>query len=216
MFEYNNIDVEVPSPVGQLFAARGSRLAAVGLGNPQAVAELEVLDRLLREKEWVMKCVWGEETTGIFGDDVEDTAAGCVQDIAMGIDVANMDEEAADAAVAGAAMAQARAEVNGLRLEHLLSAPWPDLHGTALFASVARLNHSCVPNLKIIFPRNSASLTAVSLAPINPGEELCISYILQDADVKVRQRRLLEYGFTCNCPRCLQEDNPALRRNQKR
>ncbi|CAK0815818.1 unnamed protein product, partial [Prorocentrum cordatum] len=216
MFEYNNIDVEVPSPVGQLFVARGSQLAAAGPGNPQAVAELEVLDRLLREKEWVMKCVWGEETTGIFGDDVEDTAAGCAPNIAMGIDVANMDEEAADAAVAGAAMAQARAEVNGLTLEQLLSAPWPALHGTALFASVARLNHSCVPNLKIVFPRNSASLSAVSLTPINPGDELCISYIMEDADVKIRRRRLLEYGFTCDCPRCLQEDSLASRRNQKR
>merc|ERR1711988_472911 len=93
------------------------------------------------------------------------------------------DPTAADAEIAQTAMAQARAEVGSLSLEQLLRAAWPSMHGTALFTSVARINHSCDPNLKIEFPSTSARLRATALAPLAPGDELCISYVSQEADV---------------------------------
>merc|ERR1719277_1750934 len=89
-------------------------------------------------------------------------------------------DEAEEAAIAGKAMEEARGEVERLSLEQLLQAPWPAMHGTALFASVARINHSCAPNLKIEFPANSARLTATALNQVTPGDELCISYIRQE------------------------------------
>lgn len=218
LFEYNNIDVEVPSPLGALFVARGQFLVtAAHAGDARAAAELEVFAQLLREKEWVMQCVVPEETTGIYGDDGE-AAGGQAADAAMdeatpmeaGID------EAADLQVATAAMAEARRRVDTMSFAELLEAPWPSLHGTALFATVARVNHSCAPNLRIDFPMNCARLTATALAPIAEGEELCISYIRQEPDVQTRRRRLLEYGFVCSCPRCLQEDSGTTRRAQRR
>mmetsp|Transcript_100737 Transcript_100737/g.225807 ORF Transcript_100737/g.225807 Transcript_100737/m.225807 type:complete len:136 (-) Transcript_100737:60-467(-) len=121
-----------------------------------------------------------------------------------------------DPKVSSALMAEVGAQVAQMSLEQLIQAPWPTMHGTALYVSVARINHSCMPNLKIEFHRNSACLTAFALRPLVAEEELCISYIRQEADVQTRRRQLLEYGFTCICQRCLQEDNGVARKTQRR
>lgn len=211
LFEYNNIDVEVASPISQFFAAKGRALVSC-MDNPVARTELGMLERLLREKEWVMQCVWGEETTGNFAADGDMDGSGAEADSMM----EEMDK-LGDAQVAQSAMAQARAQVEAMPFERLLEAPWPAFHGSGLFIFVARLNHSCQPNLKLHFPGNSACLTAVALAPVAPGEEFCISYIRQDANAQTRRKQLLEwYGFSCSCPRCAQEDSVAARRTQKR
>ncbi|CAE8646434.1 unnamed protein product, partial [Polarella glacialis] len=215
MFEYNNIDVEVASPLGAIFISRAQALVAASTSDPQAAAELQQLEALVREKEWVMRCVWGEETTGIYGDD-EDLAKEGAQLLADDVDTAMGDDPVQDQKVATAAMADARIQVSQMTLEQVLKAAWPSLHGTGFFSSVARMNHSCAPNMKIEFPSNSACLTATSILNVAAGEELCISYIDQEADVQTRRRRLLEYGFTCSCSRCLEEDSMALRKAQKR
>lgn len=219
--EYNNIDVEVPSPIGSLLIARAQALMAVGPAEVHlAKAELELMEQMLREKEWLMRCVCTEEVTGIYGEDVVDAGDAAGQTIDAAVATAAMGEEGedpmADARMAQSAMSEARAEVGRLTFEQLIQAPWPALHGTGLFVSVARCNHSCEPNVKIVFPGGSARLSAVALAPVAPGDELCISYILQKPDVKVRRRQLLEYGFLCSCPRCLREDSGEVRRAQRR
>lgn len=222
LFEYNNIDVEVNSMLAPFFASKVQALAASCTSNPQVAAELQAVERLLREKEWMMRCAWGEETTGIYEDDGE---APSGPDSSM---TAELDGDAAmgegdaaagdlyDPKVSSALMAEVGAEVGRMSLEQLVQAPWPTVHGTALFVTVARINHSCVPNLKIEFHRNSAVLTAIALRPLKAEEELCISYIRQEADVKTRRRQLLEYGFTCSCEKCLQEDSGTVRKTQRR
>merc|ERR1712093_532166 len=112
---------------------------------------MQALERLLREKEVVMRCVWGEETTGIFEDDGDDED--------MGMDESDdEDVEEAEAAMALKEMEKVRAEVAAMSLDDLLSAAWPSFHGVALFRTVARMNHSCRPNVKITFPRNNHAL----------------------------------------------------------
>jgi hypothetical protein len=214
-FEYNNIDVEVNSPLGQFFLQRARNLVAAGplQGGPVA-QELSLLEMFLREKEWVMRCTWGEETTGIFGDDGDvDAMADADNSMPEGTD---QDDDAVDAQVANTAMAEAREVVSKMTMEQLVEAKWPNFHGTGLFASVARMNHSCEPNMKVDFPGNSAKLRAFALRPMNAGDELCISYIEQGADVQTRRRQLLEYGFTCVCDKCLREDSVATRKAGKR
>lgn len=208
LFEYNNIDLEVSSPLGQLLLQRAKTLLVMG---PEAHPELLQMEALLREKEWVMRCVWGEETTGIFEDELETNGTNGQTDNLM-----QAMEQGNDEQVANAAMAQARAEVAQMSLESLLKGAWPSMHGTALFASVARMNHSCAPNVKVTFPKNSSQLLATSVLNVSPGDELCLCYINQEADVQTRRRRLLEYGFTCCCTRCLAEDSASLRKTQKR
>lgn len=208
LFEYNNIDLEVSSPLGQLLLQRAKTLLTMG---PEAHPELLQMEALLREKEWVMRCVWGEETTGIFDDELETNGTnGQTENLMQAMEQGN------DEQLANAAMAQARAEVAQMSLESLLKGAWPSMHGTALFASVARMNHSCAPNVKVTFPKNSSQLLATSVLNVSPGDELCLCYINQEADVQTRRRRLLEYGFTCCCTRCLAEDSASLRKTQKR
>merc|ERR1719373_608364 len=128
-----------------------------------------------------------------------------------------MGTELGDAKVVQSTMAKARADVERLSFEQLLEAPWPAFHGTALYISVARLNHSCTPNAKLFFPGNSAALSVMAVAPVAAGQELCISYISQDDNVQTRRKQLLEwYGFMCSCDKCCQEDSGAVRRTQKR
>jgi len=220
LFEYNNIDVEVPSPLGSLFVSRAAALDAAARSGTheaaRAASELQMLERLLREKEWVMKCVWGEETTGIF--DADDEANSSMTDVPAAITNAmgEVDAEGHDPKLASHAMDDARRAVEQMSLQQLLEAPWPPLHGTALFATVARMNHSCAPNAKIEFPSNSARLSAIALSPLSPGDEMSISYIRQEADVKERKQQLLEYGFVCSCERCLREDSAGVRKAGKR
>jgi len=216
LFEYNNIDVEIDSPVGALFTARVQALASVANVHAEAAAELAVVQRLLREKEWVMRCVWGEETTGIYGDDegMEDATMEDEADL-MSAPATDESGQSVEGQIS-AAMAAVRREVDALSLEQLLAKPWPAFHGTALFPTVARINHSCTPNLKIQFPGNGAWLQTLALSPLAPGQEMCISYVGEEADVAARRRRLQEYGFTCVCERCLHEDSSAARKTQKR
>merc|ERR1719491_1301753 len=131
-----------------------------------------------------MRCVWGEETTGIYAGDGDPESQITDGDTTMA-QISNLDEQGFHPALASAAMADARAVVDRKSLQELVQAQWPPLHGTALYSSVARLNHSCAPNCKIEFPNNSARLAAVSLRPLNAGEEISISYIRQEAEVKV-------------------------------
>jgi len=213
LFEFNNIDVEIPSTLGPFLTSRARALfAASSAGDARAIPELRLLERMLREKEWVMRCVWGEATTGIYGDDgAMEGGQGDEGDAAM-----TEDGVGDEAAVVNASVTKARSQVDCMSFEKLIDAVWPAFHGTALFVSAARINHSCAPNLKVSFPGNGACLSTQALAPVAPGDELCISYILDEADATVRRRQLLEYGFVCNCERCRQEDSGNVRKEHKR
>ncbi|GFZ44719.1 Vesicular-fusion protein SEC18 [Saitozyma sp. JCM 24511] len=99
-----------------------------------------------------------------------------------------------------------------------------------LYALHAHLNHSCEPNLQVrnlpksfappdptALPcdlpspnpsgvRGTNRLTLLARRTIQPGEELCISYV-NFALTRAERRQALreEYGFWCSCPKCLRE-----------
>lgn len=95
--------------------------------------------------------------------------------------------------------------------------------GVMLDPLVAKINHSCEPNLSIHRPQktmvsdwmNSTQLsederkTFIQLIPlrdIQEGEELLQSYIVPTMPVNVRKAKLKEdYFFECNCPKCLSD-----------
>jgi len=88
---------------------------------------------------------------------------------------------------------------------------FPPLDGTAMYATVCKMNHSCDPNVIVLYKRQGWGsrhpLTAycVALRDIAPGDELTISYIdLQDSYIE-RQAALENYGFRCNCSKCQRE-----------
>lgn len=81
----------------------------------------------------------------------------------------------------------------------------------AVFLTVARLNHSCVPNaqgnLNTALP--GSQFTIHALRSIAVGEEITISYLHDELAIRAaRQKRLKDgYGFECACEICSIEDS---------
>lgn len=87
--------------------------------------------------------------------------------------------------------------------------------GSGLYILQSCCNHSCLPNAETSFPNNNFLLHLTAVADIEPGEEICISYLdccQRDRSKHSRQKILREnYLFTCSCPKCLdQADDPDL------
>lgn len=79
--------------------------------------------------------------------------------------------------------------------------------GTAFYALQSCVNHSCCPNAHAFKRDEDVPATCVLLAkePIRKGEEILISYIDENEDFISRTLALKDYGFTCQCPKCLAE-----------
>eukprot|EP01126_Amoeba_proteus_P002326 TRINITY_DN1072_c0_g2_i14.p1 TRINITY_DN1072_c0_g2~~TRINITY_DN1072_c0_g2_i14.p1 ORF type:complete len:269 (-),score=39.22 TRINITY_DN1072_c0_g2_i14:397-1203(-) len=71
-----------------------------------------------------------------------------------------------------------------------------------LYPILSLINHSCDPNSVPIFEGRSVKL--VCIRPIQPGDEITISYIETAAPTHVRIAELQSnFFFTCTCPKCL-------------
>lgn len=85
--------------------------------------------------------------------------------------------------------------------------------GTGLFPLQAMLNHSCEPNVTLLKSgrqdESDGRIVATLARDVAQGEELTNSYIDLTLALEARQRELLEYGFTCRCPKCLREEAQA-------
>lgn len=89
--------------------------------------------------------------------------------------------------------------------------------GSAAYLLASMLNHSCEPALDVTFPHNNGVAAFVAARDIAAREQLTISYV--DSGLALPRRRqdlLFGYGFTCACPRCVEEaaagDGAAARR----
>lgn len=86
---------------------------------------------------------------------------------------------------------------------------FPSLDGTALYALICKMNHSCQPNCRVQYvgglSQQPLHAQLVALTRIADGEELCQSYIDLSLPYSERQRALADYGFQCACPRCSAE-----------
>ncbi|KAL2610826.1 hypothetical protein R1flu_022518 [Riccia fluitans] len=81
--------------------------------------------------------------------------------------------------------------------------------GTGFFALQSCVNHSCRPNAKAFKRDEDKDGAAILLATrnIRKGEEITISYIDENRSLEERQGMLADYGFTCSCPRCVEESS---------
>ncbi|KAK2465023.1 hypothetical protein APHAL10511_003099 [Amanita phalloides] len=83
--------------------------------------------------------------------------------------------------------------------------------GACVSPPIALLNHSCDPNVVMVFPRTSADprlqeplLHVVAIKAINSGEELLTSYIDTTLPSEERRKTLEEtYCFDCKCSLCM-------------
>jgi hypothetical protein len=74
----------------------------------------------------------------------------------------------------------------------------------AVFPSISRINHSCVPNAQGNFHDGLGRFNVHATRDIQVDEELTLNYLHEHGAVREsRQRRLLGgYGFDCGCPAC--------------
>lgn len=79
-----------------------------------------------------------------------------------------------------------------------------ELGTRAVFPTVARINHSCVPNSQGNFNDNLESFTIYATRDIAIGEEVTISYLHDQLGLRAaRQAKLHDgYGFHCACELC--------------
>ncbi|CAJ1447865.1 unnamed protein product, partial [Effrenium voratum] len=90
-------------------------------------------------------------------------------------------------------------------------------HGLGLFYWLHLANHSCWPNAFFQSSRNEqedyATMTLLALRPLDPGDEVCISYVdgrTLLSPLHVRRRVIQQqFGFRCTCPRCCQEESAS-------
>jgi hypothetical protein len=93
----------------------------------------------------------------------------------------------------------------------------PDDRQYAVFLLTARINHSCVPNVKISYNELRGAMTAYAFRDIEAGEELTISYLEDQASddgektiylKRADRQKLLwhKWGFECTCRACADEE----------
>ncbi|KAG6866311.1 hypothetical protein C0991_005778 [Blastosporella zonata] len=83
-----------------------------------------------------------------------------------------------------------------------------EAHG-GLYTLHSHLNHSCTPNVSVRHNDRRTALsriTVIAKRHVVAGEELFISYVNPELDVRRRRQELQAWGFgDCTCVRCLQE-----------
>ena len=79
--------------------------------------------------------------------------------------------------------------------------------GQGIYAVGCLFNHSCKPNLQVMYAESDdETLYVTALRDIEEGEELCISYIDENMHYYERHQQLFEhYLFTCTCEKCLED-----------
>lgn len=87
-----------------------------------------------------------------------------------------------------------------------------DKYGTrALFPTVARINHSCVPNAQGNFNSSLENFTVHAVRDIDANEEITICYLHDELALPESRQAKLEtgYGFRCACDICVQGSKMA-------
>ena len=72
-------------------------------------------------------------------------------------------------------------------------------YGPLYLPNIAKLNHSCNPNTKFIFNRDTGIMTLLSTRNIIKSEEITDSYITNKKIGDHKEYLHDHYGFTCNC-----------------
>ena len=84
--------------------------------------------------------------------------------------------------------------------------------GAALSSVVAMINHSCVPNVAVVYPNGPGGkqpMHVVSIKDLEPGDELTTFYLDVSDPYPLRQKTLEQrYSFRCTCPLCTRVAKP--------
>jgi hypothetical protein len=84
-----------------------------------------------------------------------------------------------------------------------------------LFPKIARINHSCMPNSGNWWSEKQGRRVIYAAVDIQTDEEITVSYIPLLKKSSERQKRLGQYGFTCDCPVCQSQSEEGDRRRTR-
>ena len=86
-----------------------------------------------------------------------------------------------------------------------------------IFPDIARLNSHCRPNLHYSWDDDAAQATVYAVAPVQAGQELCISYMGPCYPRRDRRGYLsTNFGFTCRCTVCALTGDDAMESDHRR
>ena len=75
--------------------------------------------------------------------------------------------------------------------------------GTGLYLGLSAVDHSCVPNVNVVFNKNKVELRALKDIPAPVWPSVRVSYLNIVLPTSKRKQRLEnDYYFTCDCPLC--------------
>ena len=99
-----------------------------------------------------------------------------------------------------------------------LPSPLPEPLWTAGYEKISQCNHDCKPNAEVHFFNEDHEATLLALRKIEKGEEIFITYIDDNerSDYKKRRASLRDYGFECDCEKCVNEEQWARRLRPRR
>ena len=88
---------------------------------------------------------------------------------------------------------------------------------SAIFLSVSRIDHSCIPNSHSSFNGNIGELTIHAFKDITEGQEILISYGRPYGTAPQRKQQLLKtYKFDCACPACVPRNSSWEKSDERR
>ena len=75
--------------------------------------------------------------------------------------------------------------------------------GTGLYLGLSAVDHSCIPNVNVVFNKDKVELRAMTDIPAPVWSNVRVSYLnLVLPTAKRKQRLEDDYYFTCDCPLC--------------
>lgn len=99
-------------------------------------------------------------------------------------------------------------EITSMSLNDTLSKCHPQCFGVALYPKVSLFNHSCDPDLELLFVKDVC--VARSIRPISKGSPVNIDYgfLFYSSPKSIRQDHLMkQYFFQCQCRACFNNWN---------
>ncbi|CAL1709203.1 unnamed protein product [Somion occarium] len=85
--------------------------------------------------------------------------------------------------------------------------------GICISPTMALVNHSCEPNVVMVFPHTPNALSSqeplmhlIVIREISPGDQVFVSYVDTSVPRDLRQKELKEtYNFVCHCSLCIRQ-----------
>lgn len=206
LFEKTNTHIVVPSPLNAVFRNAAEEVRS----SPSVVAQsnVELLEFILREKEVALQRIFGDDEEEEEDDEGEDSIAykqrqkekeHLMKTRFAGVSLGSLLPPSSERETSENSLNKVAGERSSFQPRS-----FPDVHGTGFFPSIGRMNHSCAPNVRLVYPHGSNTVAFVTMRPVNQGEELCISYVdgIEEMDDEERTAALDTFGFQCDCDRC--------------